>query len=102
MFCLHVKRHTATCVLTPRGLAVSFTSAVYSTLISGPEAKTAIMSSADISVKDLKCNLAQWRYWPSYGKKGQQWGPYPDWSLMRRSVLWHKSWSEEDQRKMKT
>ena len=81
---------------------MSFTSAVNRTLISGPEAATAILSSADISVKDLKCNLAQWRCWPSYRKKGQQWGPFPDWSLMRRSVLWHKSWSEEGQRKMKT
>ena len=101
MFCLHVMPHTATCLLTPRGLAVSFASAVNRTLISGYDAATAILSSGDITLKDLKCNLAQWRYWPTYGKKGQQWGPFPDWSLMRRSVLWHKSWSEEDQRKMR-
>lgn len=102
MFSLHVMLHTALCVLTPRGLAVSLSSAVNRTHISGNEAATAVLSSDDITVEDLKCNLGQWRYWPTQGQKGQQWGPFPGWSLMKRSLLWHKSWSDEDQRKLKT
>jgi hypothetical protein len=70
--------------------------------ISGVEEATAILSSTDIGLKDLKCNLGQWRYWPSAGKKGKQWGPFPEWSLLRRAVLWHKSWTEDEQRKIES
>jgi hypothetical protein len=90
----------ASCVRTPRGLAVSLACATYYTYIPGLDAATAALMVKEITVNDLKCNLGQWRYWPSAGKKGQQWGPFPDWKLLKRALLWHKTWSDEDQRKV--